>query len=161
MAFSLTYNSILRQDVKHTYSGLGSYQKQRGKEDRSLLELQRIREAEAIKSMLITRQLDNKGVHVPRAPAFSSMSREELEKSVERLRKPTVASKGESRKSEEMAMRESLEYPRFLGLRRSRSAEDIRMSTNRLSSPSRRARQTETAKDSARTERQQIPEQAY
>ena len=140
MSFTLTYDTMVRSDIKNVYSGgrqLPTTSRDRGEGERSLLEIARARDVHQLKMNMILHRLgdDQKPRdHLPRAPAFSAMSRKEIDKVVERLRKPTVASKGITRRSEELAMEARHRSPRFSGVR-SLSSDDLHAAIERLRAP--------------------------
>lgn len=139
MSFTLTYDTMLRHDIKHCYSG-GRQKpvtsRDRSEGEKSFIELRRDKEIHQMKMNLITRTLaDSRNPRdLPRAPAFSTLSRSEMDKVVERLRQPTVASKGIALQSEERVVADRLKSPRFAG-ERSLSSENLSASIDRLSTP--------------------------
>ena len=139
MSFTLTYDTMVRNDIKHMYaSGSKPASVSRGRDGGlSLIELRRMKHMHQMKLNMITHTIPgvtNPRENLPRAPAFSAMSRQEVRDVVERMLRPTVASQGTSRYSEELALRAARKSPRFLGTR-SYSSEDLSQVVERLRTP--------------------------
>ena len=141
MSFTLTYNTMVSNDIKHMYSSGGRIApgaRDRSRDaERSLIELRRMKHMHQMKLNMITHTIPgvtNPRENLPRAPAFSAMSRQEVGEVVQRLSRPTVASRGLSRESEGLAMKDARKTPRFLGTR-SYSSEDLSHIVQRLRMP--------------------------
>lgn len=148
--FQTSFNKILSRDIKHIYSGFPqtlmmrhsaiypSLEQLRQKEDSHDLKLGVLKYSEYD---------ENYGCMIPRAPAFRNLSRYEFDDMVNRVRKPTVASKGITNTSDNKTMIEKEKTnPQFLGLKR--EATDIEELNTRLNRPTKisqiRNHQTQT-----------------
>ena len=117
----------MNHDLKHTYTIRPTHYDYKNTTDQQgLLKLQRMREAQQIKTAVIAREpfckeaLINTSdlLKLPPGPSYRYYSREEIDELVERLCRPTVASQGFERQSEIRSMTARRESsPRFTGLK--------------------------------------------
>lgn len=148
--FQTSFNKILSRDIKHIYSGFPqtlmmrhssiypSQEQLRQKEDSHELKLGVLKYSEYD---------ENYGCMIPRAPAFRNLSRYDFDDMVNRVRRPTIASKGINNTSDNTTMlQKEKTNPQFLGL--NREATNVAEINARLTRPTKisqiRNHQTQT-----------------
>lgn len=144
--FKTSFNSILRRDLKHIYSGFPQVLKYRHTAPYPTQEQMRMKEENTHLKTYVLKSSEfvpEYSCLIPRAPAFRILSRHEIDGLVTRLTKPTVASQGISHTSDK-SMRYSKEKynAKYLGLQNVDHREQT-MITERLSRPTQSSRQRE------------------
>lgn len=133
--FKMPFNTIVRNDIRHIYSGFPNHIKMRYSSTYpTMQELRLKQENDEMKTgvLQVSHYEEICGCLVPRAPAFRRLSRHEIDDMVERVRKPTVASKNIENTSDESTVKDKEEkHPRYLGLKKVDKAE-MKEITSRL-----------------------------
>ncbi|KAK6196082.1 hypothetical protein SNE40_001377 [Patella caerulea] len=124
MAFSLTFHNILDKNIRNIYSG-----NQAQTTYRQSTEFHRppVYDDRPDKKLLVQSSdyIQEYRCFIPKAQAFRSLPLPEVDEIVTRLRKPTLASTGEGKSSEDQVIEEkALTTPRYLGLKTVSKAEE-------------------------------------
>ncbi|KAK3088544.1 hypothetical protein FSP39_020395 [Pinctada imbricata] len=149
--FVMPFNQIVSKDIKHIYSGFPQTVSLRFTPAFPTLEQMRQQDdSHNLKTSVlrISEYDESYGCMIPRAPAFRLLSRHEIDQSVNRLRTPTVASKGLANSSDKAVVNETRSnYPKYLGLKKV-NKQEMDQIVSRLNQPTKiseiRRHQTET-----------------
>ncbi|XP_052790288.1 uncharacterized protein LOC128224484 isoform X2 [Mya arenaria] len=144
--FKTSFNSILRRDLKHIYSGFPQPLSYRHSNPYPTQEQLKMKEentklkAHVLKSSEFVPEYS---CLIPRAPAFRILSRHDVNGLVQRLSTPTVASQGISNTSDKSMLQEKQKSnAKYLGLRNIDYREQTAI-TARLARPTHSSRQRE------------------
>jgi len=125
--FQTPFNTIVTRDIKHIYSGFPNNVHLRYTPQYPTMEQLKIREenTELKAGVLRFSEYDEKyGCLIPRAPAFRTLSQQEIEEMVQRLQKPTIASKGICNTSDKNVVEhQDMHNPKYRGTRKVDAAE--------------------------------------
>ncbi|OWF55741.1 hypothetical protein KP79_PYT03532 [Mizuhopecten yessoensis] len=136
--FKMAFNTIVTRDIKHIYSGFPQNIPMRYSNPYPTMAQMRLREENQDLKSGVLRFSDYDemyGCLIPRAPAFRSLSRHEIEDMIERLRRPTLASKGICNTSDDNMVRENNSAnPKYRGTK-TVSEDELTGITQRLSKP--------------------------
>ncbi|XP_076454725.1 uncharacterized protein LOC143289581 [Babylonia areolata] len=138
MAFSLTFSSILDNNIRHVYSGMPVQMSYRhSSEYPNMDQLRQRRENQQLKNFVLrtSEYQSDFNCLIPRAPAFRILSRHEVDDIVKRLQRETVASTRQDGASESRTVKEKEKNnPKYLGLKKVSQAE-IEEITERVNKP--------------------------
>ncbi|KAK7094650.1 uncharacterized protein [Littorina saxatilis] len=142
MAFSLTFNSILDNNIRHVYAGKPAQMSYRhSSEYPNMDQLRQRRENQQLKDYVLrtSEYQSDYNCLMPRAPAFRLLSRQEVDDIVTRLQRDTVASTRQDGTSDEKAVQDKQKSnPKYLGLKKV-SQEEMDEITQRLCKPTKMA----------------------
>jgi len=142
MAFSLTFNSILNNNIRHVYSGKPVQMSYRhSSEYPNMDQLRQKRENQHLKDYVLRTSEYQEGYNcmIPKAPAFRLLSRHEVDDITTRLRKSTVATQRQDGATEEKMLQDKAKaHPKYLGLKKVSQAE-LDEITERLQRPTQTA----------------------
>ncbi|KAL8620253.1 hypothetical protein ACOMHN_044789 [Nucella lapillus] len=138
MAFSLTFNSILDNNIRHVYSGMPVQMSYRhSSEYPNMDQLRQRRENQQLKNFVLrtSEYQSDFNCLIPRAPAFKILSRHEVDEIVSRLQRQTVASTRQDGASESQTVKVKEESnPKYLGLKKV-SKQEMDEITDRVNKP--------------------------
>ena len=121
------FNQIVSKDIKHIYSGFPQTMSLRFTPPYPTLEqIRQQEESNDLKTSVLRTSEYNEsyGCLIPRAPAFRLLSRHEIDQMVNRVRTPTVASRGLANSSDKAVVNEKKSnYPKYLGLKKVKQPE--------------------------------------
>ncbi|KAL4218920.1 hypothetical protein ACF0H5_021507 [Mactra antiquata] len=144
--FKTSFNSILNRDLKHIYSGFPQVLKYRHSAPYPTQEQLKIQEENNVLKTYVLKSSEFVPEYkcmIPRAPAFRVLSRHEINGVVSRLTKPTVASQGISRTSDNSMLEEKQkQHAKFLGIQRIDTREQT-MLVERMTRPTQSSRMRE------------------